>query len=59
MDLYQLVADLCTNPKHTRWIAPLIILADAFLCGLIIWKIPCESSRSFILIPFLFQDFET
>lgn len=42
MDLYQLVADLCRNPKHTRWIAPLLILADAVLCGLIIWKVPCE-----------------
>ncbi|KAL1967892.1 hypothetical protein VTN77DRAFT_2309 [Rasamsonia byssochlamydoides] len=40
MDLYHLVTDLCRNPRHTRWIAPLLLLADAVLCGLIIWKIP-------------------
>lgn len=42
MDLKQLVLDLCLNPKHTKWIAPLIVLGDVLLCVLIIWKIPCE-----------------
>ncbi|KAL1998642.1 hypothetical protein VTN02DRAFT_5813 [Thermoascus thermophilus] len=40
MDLYRIVCDVCRNPKHTRWIAPLLFLADAFLCVLIIWKVP-------------------
>lgn len=33
--------DLLTNQKYTRWIAPLMILGETVLCGLIIWKIPC------------------
>jgi len=33
--------DLLSNPKHTRWIAPLIVLGEAVLCGLIIWKVSC------------------
>ncbi|KAL4968802.1 dolichyl-P-Man:Man(5)GlcNAc(2)-PP-dolichol alpha-1,3-mannosyltransferase [Aspergillus stella-maris] len=40
MDGLQLVSDLLTNPKHTRWIAPLLNLADGLLCALIIWKVP-------------------
>ncbi|KAI1611719.1 alpha-1,3-mannosyltransferase [Exophiala viscosa] len=32
--------DLLTNQKHTRWIAPLMLLGEAVLCGLIIWRIP-------------------
>ncbi|KAJ5690258.1 hypothetical protein N7462_004650 [Penicillium macrosclerotiorum] len=28
-----------THPRHTQWIAPLLVLADAFLCALVIWKI--------------------
>lgn len=39
-DLYRLALDLLTNPKHTRWIAPLLILAEAALCALIILYIP-------------------
>jgi alpha-1,3-mannosyltransferase len=44
MDLYQLAVDVATNPRHSRWIAPLLILADAILCGLVIWRIPCKFS---------------
>ncbi|KAL5364113.1 Dol-P-Man:Man(5)GlcNAc(2)-PP-Dol alpha-1,3-mannosyltransferase [Aspergillus floccosus] len=40
MDLKSWVCDLCQNPRHTKWVAPLLILGDAFLCALIIWKIP-------------------
>ncbi|KAJ9613213.1 dolichyl-P-Man:Man(5)GlcNAc(2)-PP-dolichol alpha-1,3-mannosyltransferase [Cladophialophora chaetospira] len=32
--------DLLTNPKHTRWIAPLLLVAETILCALIIWKVP-------------------
>ena len=42
MDLYYRAIDLASNPKHTRWLSPLLLLADAALCALIIWKIPCE-----------------
>jgi hypothetical protein len=44
MGLKQLIGDLCFDPKHTRWIAPLLNVGDALLCVLIIWKIPCELS---------------
>ncbi|OQE32822.1 hypothetical protein PENFLA_c001G10790 [Penicillium flavigenum] len=33
------VYDVLTNQRHTRWIAPLLILGDALLCALVIWKI--------------------
>ncbi|KAK5560878.1 dolichyl-P-Man:Man(5)GlcNAc(2)-PP-dolichol alpha-1,3-mannosyltransferase [Exophiala xenobiotica] len=31
--------EMLTNSKHTRWIAPLMVLGEAALCGLIIWRI--------------------
>ncbi|KAF2838737.1 glycosyltransferase family 58 protein [Patellaria atrata CBS 101060] len=34
------IRDLFVNSRHTRWISPLLLIADAALCGLIIWKIP-------------------
>ncbi|KAL4866359.1 hypothetical protein BDV12DRAFT_137520 [Aspergillus spectabilis] len=40
MGLTELVRDLCTNPKHTKWIAPLLNLGDGLLCALIIWRVP-------------------
>ncbi|KAE8348677.1 Dol-P-Man:Man(5)GlcNAc(2)-PP-Dol alpha-1,3-mannosyltransferase [Aspergillus coremiiformis] len=40
MDWKHFISDLCLNPRHTKWIAPLLVLGDAFLCALIIWKIP-------------------
>ena len=47
MDLYKRAIDIARDPKHTRWLAPLLILADTALCALIIWKIPCkEASRA-------------
>ncbi|KAF7193932.1 Dol-P-Man:Man(5)GlcNAc(2)-PP-Dol alpha-1,3-mannosyltransferase [Pseudocercospora fuligena] len=32
--------DIITNPKHTRWIAPLQILGDAALCALVVYAVP-------------------
>ncbi|KAH0541279.1 hypothetical protein FGG08_004203 [Glutinoglossum americanum] len=34
--------DLATNPRHLRWLCPLLLCADALLSGLIVWKIPCK-----------------
>lgn len=34
--------DLATNPEHTSWMYPLLVFADAALCGLIVEKIPCK-----------------
>ena len=42
MDLRRQTIDLASNPKHTRWLSPLLLLADAVFCAFIIWKIPCE-----------------
>ncbi|KAK2766967.1 dolichyl-P-Man:Man(5)GlcNAc(2)-PP-dolichol alpha-1,3-mannosyltransferase [Arachnomyces sp. PD_36] len=41
MEVYNRVLDLCTNTKHLKWISPLLLIGDSFLCALIIWKIPC------------------
>ncbi|MCJ1249760.1 dolichyl-P-Man:Man(5)GlcNAc(2)-PP-dolichol alpha-1,3-mannosyltransferase [Trapelia coarctata] len=38
--LYHSAIDLATNPKHTRWLCPLLLVTDAVLCALIIWKVP-------------------
>jgi alpha-1,3-mannosyltransferase len=38
--------DLATNPDHTKWMYPLLLVADAALCGLIIEYVPCEYPRS-------------
>ncbi|KAL4761798.1 dolichyl-P-Man:Man(5)GlcNAc(2)-PP-dolichol alpha-1,3-mannosyltransferase [Aspergillus foveolatus] len=40
MALTDLVSGLCSNSKHTKWIAPLLNIADGLLCALIIWKVP-------------------
>ncbi|TPX20677.1 dolichyl-P-Man:Man(5)GlcNAc(2)-PP-dolichol alpha-1,3-mannosyltransferase [Coccidioides immitis] len=40
MELCRLCIDLCTNPKHSKWICPLLLLAESVLCSLIVWKIP-------------------
>jgi hypothetical protein len=47
MDLTLTLREFCMNPRHTRWVAPLLILGDAVLCALIIWKVPCEFSIMF------------
>ncbi|OAL29850.1 hypothetical protein AYO22_01756 [Fonsecaea multimorphosa] len=31
---------LLTDPTHTRWIAPLMLVGEAALCALIIWRVP-------------------
>lgn len=46
-ELVNTAQDLLTNPKHTRWIAPLILLGEAVLCSLIIWKVSCMPANLF------------
>ena len=50
MSLLQTGLDIARNPKHTRWIGPLLLVADAALCALVIWKIPCTISPPQVLI---------
>lgn len=45
MELTKLAYDLLFNPRHTKWMGPLFVLGDTFLCALVIWKVPCEISR--------------
>ncbi|KAJ5107028.1 Glycosyltransferase ALG3 [Penicillium angulare] len=33
------IRGVLTQPRHTKWIAPLLVLGDALLCALVIWKI--------------------
>lgn len=54
MNLIVQCLDITRNPKHTRWICPLLLLADAALCGLIIWKIPCQSLPALMNLPELY-----
>lgn len=51
MDIKSRIWDFCEHPRHTKWIAPILVLGDAFLCALIIWKIPCKSTRVLQYIP--------
>ena len=41
-EAYREGARLAGDPKQTRWISPLLVLADAGLCALIIFKVPCD-----------------
>ncbi|KAJ5893520.1 hypothetical protein N7495_005211 [Penicillium taxi] len=33
------IRSVLTQPQHTKWIAPLLILSDMALCALVIWKV--------------------
>ncbi|KAJ6144502.1 Glycosyltransferase ALG3 [Penicillium chermesinum] len=39
MSLLRRLSNLLTNPWHTQWIGPLLIMGDAFLCAAVIWKV--------------------
>lgn len=62
-DYMKLVHDILTNPRHSTWIVPGLLVAEAVLGGLIIWKIPCTIPPSpFLLVmhqlsgPFRYRD---
>ncbi|EQL28863.1 alpha-1,3-mannosyltransferase [Blastomyces dermatitidis ATCC 26199] len=40
MNIYERAVDLATNPKYSKWIWPLLLLAEVFLCTVIVWKVP-------------------
>jgi alpha-1,3-mannosyltransferase len=40
--MYGRAIDLATNPVHSRWQSPILLLVDAALCFVIIWKVPCK-----------------
>ena len=45
MDLIRHGLTIAQDPKHTTWIGPLLVLADAALSALIVHKIPCELTK--------------
>jgi hypothetical protein len=40
--VYYYTLGVAIDPKHMKWLAPLLLAVDAVLCALIIWKIPCK-----------------
>ncbi|KAF2143765.1 glycosyltransferase family 58 protein [Aplosporella prunicola CBS 121167] len=40
MDLIKQGLSIAQDPKYSRWICPLLLLADGALCSLVIWKVP-------------------
>lgn len=46
MDLLRQALQLAGDPKQTQWVCPLVLLADAVLCGLVVWKVPCRCSAA-------------
>lgn len=42
MDLIGRGLGVASDPRQTRWLAPLLLLAEVALCGLIILKVPCK-----------------
>jgi len=45
MDYYRRLIDLARDPRTSQWLSPLLLTADAALCALIIWKVPCRSPK--------------
>ncbi|KAJ5654024.1 hypothetical protein N7490_001027 [Penicillium lividum] len=50
------IYNVLTQPRHTKWIAPLLVLGDALLCALVIWKISCKFDPEPILCHAFNQD---
>lgn len=49
MAITNTIVSILTKPKHSLWIAPLLVLADAVLSALIIKKVPCTLEVHFRL----------
>ena len=46
MDLVKTATAAISDPKYSKYLAPLLLLADAFLSVLILLKIPCNNPPS-------------
>lgn len=51
MDVFQKCLAIAKDPWHARWICPLLLLADAGLTALIVWKVPCMQTLQAANIP--------
>lgn len=50
MAISNTIVSILTKPKHSLWIAPLLVLADAVLSALIIKKVPCTLDTTLSLL---------
>ena len=55
MHLYAQIVDIASNTRHTRWLSPLLLIADACLCTLVILNISCKASHTLKLLPILWR----
>ena len=46
MNYYWEARDLVTNPKHTQWLSPLLLVVECAICAVIILKIPCKFTHA-------------
>lgn len=48
MDMLQQCMEIASEPGHTKWICPLLLLIDAFLSMLVVRKVSCtlDSERA-------------
>lgn len=44
------IRNVLTHPRHSQWISPLLVLGDAALCALVIWKISCEFASRVVAV---------
>lgn len=44
MDLIHQSLEIARDPKHTKWICPLLVTAEVALCLLIVRYVPCTNS---------------
>lgn len=48
MNIVRQGLEVARDPWHTRWICPLLLLADAGLTSLVVWKIPCTCPFEYV-----------
>jgi len=48
MNIVRQGLEVARDPWHTQWICPLLLLADAGLTSLVVWKIPCTCPFKYI-----------
>ena len=42
MDIAKKGLNALRDPQYSRYVAPALLLFDAVLCGLVVWKVPCK-----------------
>lgn len=55
MDAQQIIHKIrwhAYSPDHARWLCPLLLVVDAVLSGLVIWKVPCKQKALHLTMDF-------